>query len=68
MGLTQASVEYAEQRESLVDGLVGLFRGVIAARRDACYGALQITEDQERELANGLVQNLLADHYVRRTP
>ena len=52
--------------ESLIDGLVGLFRGVIEARKDACYGSLQISDDQRDELARGLVQNLLASHTVSR--
>ena len=51
--------------ESLVDGLVGLFRGVIEARKDPAYGSLAITDDQARELTNGLVQNLLATHDVK---
>jgi len=46
---------------------VDITREVIRARRQSCYGALQITDDQIDELARAVIQHLsLAAHNARK--
>lgn len=51
-------------RESVIDDMVGMVRGVVAARRDPAYGALVISDDQVRELSNAIVAHVLAGFRV----
>lgn len=57
-------VPFDSAREAFVDDLVGDIRGTIAARRDPCYGALSITDEQVCELANAIACNLLLTRKV----
>lgn len=56
------------ERESLLDGLVGLVAGIVKARRDPAYGSLPVTDDQAREIANAVVCNLVLEYRVERLP
>ncbi len=47
--------------------LVGDILATITRRRGACYGSLQITDDQARELAVAIASNVLAD-YEEKAP
>lgn len=53
------------ERESFVDDLVGMVRGIVAARQDACYGSLVITHEQTCEIANAVVMAFLVACDIR---
>lgn len=55
-------------REAFVCDLLGDLRGLIAARRDPCYGALAISDEQVCEMATAVATMLLASRDVRPLP
>lgn len=56
------------RRESVVDDVVGMVRGVIEARRDPCYGAWQFTDDMRDEMARAVAAHLFLGFKIERQP